>query len=148
VIADATARQGESRVLTTEPAGDIPAAALRRGATFLARISSISTATGEVTLDVIVDTGRRSPNSDANLYANRRRRTQVIKLQSDYIPVVMPQGQDPEGLHSVSVGGTAVAELDQYAASARSDDGFLNEQIFIVHVDSRGIFELEQVFQV
>jgi hypothetical protein len=155
VIAYQTDRETAPHLLTREPVGDIPASSLKRGVAFLAYISKISTTAGEVTFDVIVDTGRRYPESDAPIYSNRHRHAQTLKLESAYIPMLMPSDEMPDNLDTVDTSTGSIADLDQYlaaikrnAAEGPDEAGYLQDQIFVIHVDSRGVFELEQVFQV
>lgn len=151
VIAYQWDRVTTPHMLPSEPAGDIPGASLKRGVAFYARISKISTSTREVTFDVIVDSGRRNPNSDNTIWANRYRHAQTLKLESAYVPVLMWLGVRPDSLEGVDTSRGPIAGLDEYLAAIERDDadnpGELPDLVFIIHVDSRGVFALEQVYQ-
>ena len=100
-----------------------------------------------VTVDVIVDSGKRDPNSDNTIYANRHRHTQTLKVQSPYIPIVMTSDM-PEGVDVASRDAvTVVVDFDQFAEAARLDPEFFTDEVYEVRVDQNGVFELIQIYQ-
>jgi hypothetical protein len=147
--------------LTIEPAGDISRAQLKRGVSFMAYVSAVSTNPLTVTFDV--ETQRVAPGSPSGSPSNinRHRHMQTLRVRNPYVPVSFMGGTDfsmPLGTELAEWGDQGffpVMTFEEFVAQAAHDPELMKQTdadpefayLYAIYAAESGVYRLSREYR-